>query len=87
MRVYRRGGENSVTRAAFVVPKKLGKAVWRNRVRRRVRERFRILRQDAGWAKSLQRYDLIFLISPQSETATTAQIDQALIQLAGRVKS
>ena len=87
MRLYRREGENPVTRAAFVVPKKLGKAVWRNRLRRRVRERFRILRQDAGWAKALQHCDLIFLINAQSEAATTAQIDQALAQLAGRVKS
>lgn len=87
MRLYRRSDGNPVTRAAFVVPKKLGKAVWRNRLRRRVRERFRITRQHADWAGALQQCDLIFLIGPQSETATAQQIDQALTQLARRVKS
>jgi len=87
MRLYRRRDGNPVTRAAFVVPKKLGKAVWRNRLRRRVRERYRILRQDGQSARTLEYCDLIFLINAQSETATMVQIDQALAQLAGRVKS
>lgn len=87
MRLYRRRDENPATRAAFVVPKKLGKAVWRNRLRRRVRERFRILRQEVQLAPALRNCDLIFLINAQSENATVTQIDQALRQLAGRVKS
>ncbi len=87
MRLYRRHDENPATRPAFVVPKKLGKAVWRNRLRRRVRERFRVARLDMRSTRTLEHCDVIFLINTQSETATMAQIDQALAQLAGRVKS
>lgn len=43
---WREDGARADLRAAFVVPKKLGKAAWRNRTRRRMREAFRLQRHD-----------------------------------------
>ena len=46
LRIHWRADDASADlRAAFVVPKKLGKANWRNRTRRRMREAFRLQRQ------------------------------------------
>lgn len=89
VRVYRRNekaGENHVTRAAFVVPKKLGKATWRNRVRRKVRERYRLFTSNAPPvnASLVPQCDLLFFINAACETATTAEIDAALAQLLKR---
>ena len=90
LRVHRREAEtgNRETRAAFVVPKKLGKATWRNRVRRRVRERYRILSSGAHWNKEsqekLHNCDLIFFINARSEEAPAAHIDDAIAQLIRR---
>ena len=82
---------NREARAAFVVPKKLGKATWRNRVRRRVRERYRILSSGASGEKELQNKlqncDLIFFINARSEDAPVAQIDDAIAQLIRRASN
>ena len=59
VRAHRRHDGDPVTRAAFVVSKKHGKATLRNRIRRRLREQYRLseVREMAG----LQGCDLIFL--------------------------
>ncbi len=92
VRVYRRdvkncgsaNTESSSVRAAFAVPKKLGKASWRNRVRRKVRERYRLL--DSAKNSDLQNCDLLFFINAPSENASAAEIDAALSQLLKRAK-
>jgi ribonuclease P protein component len=98
VRVYRRedasdkdaaaaNTQSSFTRAAFVVPKKLGKATMRNRVRRKVRERYRLWRQKANdnlQKNNLQNCDLLFFINASSENATITEIDDALMQLLKR---
>ena len=75
------------TRAAFVAPKKLGNAVVRNAIRRRVRERYRLFRAQASnqnrlhrarnWNEALENCDLVFLASAQCSAATSEQIDES----------
>ena len=88
LRVFRRN-ENGIVRAAFVAPKKLGGAVIRNRLRRRVRERYRLhpLRNDENWKRRMQSCDLIFLISPPALLASPETIDEALEQLLRRAQN
>lgn len=81
-RVWARGDGDEVVRAAFVAPKKLGKACVRNRARRRVRERFRLL--NALQNPQLRGCDLIFLLSPPILNASSAEIDTALKELLRR---
>lgn len=75
---------NGVARAAFVVPKRLGKAVQRNRLRRRVRERYRLLSLEEPWEERLSGCALLFFIQGKSEAATPSQLDEALRQLLKR---
>jgi ribonuclease P protein component len=85
VRVYRRENktnENGAVRAAFAVPKKLGEASWRNRVRRKVRERYRLLKPEDN--SKLRNCDLLFFINAASENAVAAEIDAALSQLLKR---
>ena len=89
VRAHRRGDGSDEVRAAFVVPKKQGKAHDRNRTRRRLRERFRLhpRRDDAR----LQGCDLIFLTVPATAIATNEELDTALDEvlrrLGGRMSS
>ena len=81
--------QKSETRAAFVAPKKLGNAVVRNAIRRRVRERYRILHKKEAlhlqqWKSSLENCDLVFLATAQCATATSRQIDESLFNLLKR---
>ena len=76
VRAHRRDDESELVRAAFVVPKKQGKAHDRNRTKRRLRERFRLHpRRDEP---RLRGCDLIFLTTPASASATTSELDAAL---------
>lgn len=80
------------TRAAFVAPKKLGNAVVRNAIRRRVRERYRILQSKAQnkalplqhWHAALENCDLVFLATAQCQAATIEEIDESLSSLLKR---
>lgn len=83
LRVHERGAKTPM-RAAFVVPKKLGGAVFRNRTRRRVRERFRL--QMPHHEAALSGCDLIFLATAQADKASSAQLDEALEFLLRRAK-
>jgi ribonuclease P protein component len=82
LRVYRRQDGRPELRAAFVAAKKLGKATQRNRLRRRISERYRLSlgRHHPG----LSGCDLIFLATAAAITADTAQLDAAIAQLLSR---
>jgi len=86
LRVHERGDGSVAARAAFVVAKRLGPATLRNRVRRRLRERYRIsaARYDAGGQEKLAGCDLIFMATAAATSADAAQIDAAVAQLLGR---
>ena len=82
LKAHRRGDDSGEVRAAFVVPKKQGKAVARNRTRRRLRERYRLHpRRD-----ELSGCDLIFLSTPATHAATSSQLDDALDEVLRRMK-
>ena len=87
VRVFRREPNASTktagTRAAFVVPKKVGKAVVRNRLRRRVREIYRLhSSREKLAARSL---DLIFLLSPNALNTSNDEMARALDDVLRRV--
>ena len=87
VRVYRRDVNDSrkvgSTRAAFVVPKKVGKAVVRNRLRRRVREMYRL--HAAREKLATRSLDLIFLLSPSALNASNDEMARALDDVLRRV--
>lgn len=74
--------DGAQARAAFVVAKKLGKATVRNRVRRRIRECYRL--QGLRTEPRLAGFDLIFMATAAALTADTVQLDEALAQLLRR---
>ena len=75
LRVHRRNDDQTQTRAAFVVPKKQGKATFRNRTKRRLREQFRLRKQRFD---ALGNCDLIFLTTPATHGASNAELQAAL---------
>jgi ribonuclease P protein component len=66
-------------RYGFVVSKRLGKAVARNRLKRRLREGLRPLAVHSGW-------DLVFLARPPAAAATYQQLREALVELLSRAR-
>jgi uncharacterized protein len=82
LRAHARDKEGEgATHAAFVVPKKQGKANVRNRVRRRLRERYRLHPR----RNSLPGCDLIFLSTPETLRASNEQLDAALEEVLRRM--
>jgi ribonuclease P protein component len=57
-------------RVAFTVPKKVGKAHIRNRIRRRLREIYRRKRQEIG------NFSIIFMARPTARNADYAQLSE-----------
>ncbi len=72
-------GEPSVTRVAFVVSKKLGKAVRRNKVRRRLREAARHLLGDR-----CEDRDIIVIAKPGAEAVGYQALYAQLAELLTR---
>jgi len=75
LRAYRSG--SSPSRAGFVVGRRVGNAVFRNRVRRRLRETVRQVDIIEGW-------DLVFIARPPAGQADFHQIRQAVYELLRR---
>lgn len=72
-------------RAAFVVPKKLGKANWRNRTRRRMREAFRLQRQALQvLAERGGACDCIFLAQAGAHDAEFEALQKSIRSLLAR---
>ena len=66
-------------RYGFVVSKRLGKAVARNRLKRRLREGVRPLTIRPGW-------DVVLLARPPAATARYQQLREALVDLLSRAR-
>jgi len=66
-------------RYGFVVSKRLGKAVARNRLKRRLREGVRLLTVRPGW-------DVVFLARLPAAAATYEQLREALVDLLTRAR-
>ncbi len=75
-------GDRGDNRAAFVVPKKLGAAARRNRLRRQLRECYRrcVLETPPG----SRGVDFIFMATPESFQAEFADLQGATVQLLRR---
>ena len=69
----------ALTRYGFSVSKRLGGAVVRNRVKRRMREILRALPLEAGW-------DIIFIVRPQAATASFADLKKTVQGLVSRAR-
>jgi ribonuclease P protein component len=69
----------ALTRYGFSVSKRLGGAVVRNRVKRRMREILRALPLEAGW-------DIIFIARPKAATASFADLKKKVRGLVSRAK-
>ena len=84
VRVFWRGDGQQVVRAAFVSPKKLGKAAHRNRLRRRARERFRL--SNALDDPRLMGCDFLFFVGAGVQGATPDELDAALGNVLSRAQ-
>ena len=71
--------EQTLTRYAFAVSKRVGKAVTRNRVRRRLREILRAL-------PVRESFDIVLTVRPESATATFQELKTELELLLNRAK-
>lgn len=92
LRVHQRESNEKdagVVRAAFVVPKKVGKATLRNRLKRQVREQYRLLLQGestqvAKRTQALKNCDLIWMIGGADQAASREEIEGGLRELIRR---
>ena len=66
-------------RYGFVVSKRVGKAVARNRLKRRLREGVRLCTVRPGW-------DVVLLARPPAAAATYQQLREALVELLFRAR-
>lgn len=69
----------ALTRYGFSVSKRLGGAVVRNRVKRRMREILRALPLEAGW-------DIIFIVRPKAAAASFANLEKTVRGLVSRAR-
>lgn len=66
-------------RCGFVVSKRVGRAVVRNRLKRRLKEGLRVLSVQPGW-------DLILLARPPAATASYHELREAIVNLLSRAR-
>ena len=78
--VYCRKNRLGYNRLGLTVGTKVGHAVVRNRVRRRIRESYRV-NED----RFRQGYDLVVVARARAAGARYAQLERSLLQLAGKL--
>ena len=78
--IYFRNGREKANRLGITVSTKVGKAVVRNRVRRRIKEAYRIHEHEFKVP-----LDLVIVSRVRCADASFQQIEQALLQLAGKL--
>lgn len=84
LRAHSRNDGENLTRAAFVVPKKVAKlSTERNRIRRRLRERYRL--HPTKNEAILAGCDMIFLATPQTREASINELDTAIEEVLTRM--
>ena len=80
MAVYCRRNKGGVNRLGYTVSTKLGHAVVRNRVRRRLREIFRL--NQSGLA---QGYDMILVARTRAVGAEYRELERAFLNVCGKL--
>ena len=78
--VYARSSKRAGNRIGFTVSNKLGKAVKRNRVRRRLREIYRLHE-----ARFVPGTELVVVARARAVTATYRQLESAFLSACGRL--
>lgn len=79
--LYIRKNDLDYNRAGFTVSKKVGKSVVRSKVKRQIRESYRL-----NDGKVIQGYDLVFVARAGCSEATYKEIESALLHLLGKKK-
>ena len=79
--IYVLKNEYGHNRIGFTVSKKVGKSVTRNRVKRLLRESYRLNEK-----KILQGYDIIFVARNTTSKASYREIESAMLHLFRRMK-
>ena len=79
--VYARKVKGSSNRLGITVSNKIGKAVVRNKVRRRLREIYRLHEQEM-----LPGYELVFVARGKSVDATYQQLEHAVLKCCRQLK-
>ena len=79
--IYILKNEHEHNRVGFAVSKKVGKSVIRNRVKRLLRESYRLNEE-----KILQGYDIIFIARNTASKATYKEIEGAMMHLFRKMK-
>jgi len=78
--VYARKGRRPGNRIGFTVSNKIGKAVKRNRIRRRLREIYRL-----NESSFLRGTDLVVVARVKAVDATYPQLERAFLSAAGKL--
>jgi len=76
--MYARKNKNSANRIGITVSTKVGKAVVRNRVRRRIREAYRI-----NESRFNSGYDIIVVARVRASEVGFSEIEKSLLRLSG----
>jgi ribonuclease P protein component len=90
--LIRKEAEESYLKAAFAVSKRSGNAVWRNRVKRLLRESFRINKLDLKSAVEYNKINLLIVFSPNainqknSKKITRNEIITDVVELLSMIK-
>ncbi len=79
--VYVRANKSGRNRLGITVSAKLGKAVTRNRIRRRLREIYRLSRPELG-----QGWDIVLVARSRAATASYQELERAYRQICRKLQ-